>query len=67
MAREGDVTRVFLARASLHYDAARAAFCPVATQFRSRGTPSEHTEPSRAPVNVSARTARSMEGNEVFQ
>lgn len=25
MAREGDVTRVFLARASLHYDAARAA------------------------------------------
>lgn len=29
MAREGDVTRVFLARASLHYDAARAAlpFC----------------------------------------
>lgn len=29
MAREGDVTRVFLARASLHYDAARTAlpFC----------------------------------------
>lgn len=59
MAREGDVTRVFLARAPLHYDAAHAAlpFCPVATQFRSRGTLCrEHTRSSRAPVNVSART-----------